>query len=204
MLTLVIKLEPAQEVTYTHTASLNLSVIPVTNFRLTGALPCSLTPGFSEAYLTSSEISWYTQGITIWAESTEIGQATFDIELYNSSLIAAGLQIRVSTQKSEIEPELFCFPPGSLPVKGLRLHINLEKYLQRVIRTRERSPHLFQNQYNLYRHHLDRQLQQQDHQPLAPGQRAGSTAQPGVLDIRQAEQYINERRAEYLSSSRLF
>lgn len=89
MLTLVIKLE----LTHTHTSTISFSVIQTRNFRLTGALPCSLTPGFTETYLSSSEISWYTQGITIWAEAAENGEAAFDLEKYNSSLIAAGLQI---------------------------------------------------------------------------------------------------------------
>lgn len=51
MPTIVIRLEPAKEVTKTESEGLNLSIIPIYNLNLIGALPCSLTPGFKEAYL---------------------------------------------------------------------------------------------------------------------------------------------------------
>lgn len=199
MVTIVVKLEPAQEVTYLHTASLNLSVIPVNNFCLAGALPCSLTPGFKEAYLSTSEISWYTQGVTVWARASTNNTPIFDLELYNSQLIAAGLQIRISC--GDIQPEILHFPPGSISTIGVRFRVTLKTFMNRFRDSQERSPHLFQSQY---RNYIDSRLTQQNHQPLAINQRATSEIPRYPGSIREAERELNVRREEHLKSSKLF
>lgn len=201
MFTIVIKLEPAQEVIRTYTSSLNLSIIPIHNCRLTGALPGSLTPGFTEAYLTTSEISWCTQGISIWAEVEENDHASFDLELYNSDLISAGLKLGVSILTGEIQPESLYFPPGSLSTRGVRLHINIGDFIRRATAARERSPQLFQQQYQ---QHLQNTLAQQNHQPLSRGQRASSNFIQGPHNFRRIEQQLNRDRGEHLKNSSLF
>lgn len=204
MLTLVVKLEPAQEVTYTYTSALGLSIIPVYNFELTGAIPCSLTPGVSEAYLSSSELSWYTQRISIWAKVDENRQSVFDLELHQSNLIAAGLQIRVSTITNEVLPEIFTFPPGTLSIHGFRAHIDLGRFMQRIRNARDRSPQLFQRQYSQFLDARSQLLLRYNNQPLPPNQRATSDFISRPHSIRQTEQHINEQRERQLRSSSLF
>lgn len=195
----MIKFEPAREVTHTNTSSVTLSIVPIYNFKLIGALPCSLTPGFKEAFLSSSELSWYTQGVSVWAESIETDHASFDLELYPSELINAGLQIRVSTITGEVEPELLYFPPGSLSIKGIRLHINIGEFMQRIVNAKEQSTHLFQQQYtqhsNTTPHHQESR---------AKGQRTTENTPFRVNNIRETEQRLNREREQHLKSSNLY
>lgn len=204
MPTIVIRLEPVKEVTKTESEGLNLSIIPIHNLNLIGALPCSLTPGFKEAYLTTNQVSWQTQGISIWAEAKTEQHASFDLELYKSELIGGGLQIRVSVHTGEIEPVSLYFPPGSLPTTGVRLHINIGQFMQRIENAQKRSPHLFQQEYQQHLNRTSEVLAQQNHQPLSKNQRATSDLPSRPNSIRSAEQQLNRERESHLKHSSLF
>lgn len=103
MFPLVVQVKPAQEITYTYRSSLNISVIPGYNFIITETNPNTTATGFPKAYISVSEIGWYTRGLTIWANAQERHGVSLGLELHPSELIAIGLQITISAPLSSIK-----------------------------------------------------------------------------------------------------
>lgn len=196
MVQLRIDIGPAHQATHTNTAFINLSIIPGNNFQVERTNPISLTTTFIERLISISEISWYTKGLTIWASANELSPVDFSLELHPSILIAAGLQITVSIQSGEIEPYSLFFPPGTLPCRGYKIHLDLNDCMNRLIGARTRAPQLFQQQYS--------QFAFASNQHTSTPQGGTAASHPHSQRIRQVEIELNRQRQEHLLASRLF
>lgn len=199
MIPLRVDVGPAHQTTHTNTAYINLSILPGPNFPIERTNPLSVTNSFVEPFISISELSWYTKGLTIWSNVNEFAPVEFSLELHPSQLIAAGLQISVSVQTGEIEPFSLFFPPGTLPCRGYRIHLDLNDCMKKLIDARTRASHLFQHQYSQFIAPINQ------HTPIASTSRAvTSVLRTPTHRVRETELQLNRQRQEHLYVSRLF
>lgn len=201
MVRIAIKLEPITQSRYSHISTLNISIFPGYGFTVIGSIPNTIASETAQHYISISEVSWYIQGITIWADVQENRNPSFDLELHASELLNSGLQIKIGIPTENIEPQVLPFPPGSIPDIGTRLHIGLDQLISRWNTRRTQNIQLFQQ---LQSGELGAILDRQDHIPLRAHQRATSDIPSRQDRIRNAEQQLNEEREEHLRDSDLF
>lgn len=193
MVAIIIELNPVQQATYSYVNKISFSLYQLQNLAITNILPRTLTADTSGAFITLPEITWYTRGAIIWAQASTSHPVSFHLEVYSSPLLAAGLQIRVSTLAQNTVLQDIQFAPGTLQEKDFTLNIKIANLMHQQSTSNVPVPFTQQSTGTPTESRSTSHIQQSTREQ-----------HPNPAFVRHLERQRNQQREEYLKTSSLF
>lgn len=205
MVCIIFQIGPLLGATFEQTAEITWTISPTHNIGITRIIPGTLSP--HHAFIRLDAITWLTKGITFWTQTGFGEGATLTLEALPSILLSTGIQITLSTPDHSISSERLELLPSAIGVNGLGINLNVGKFIQ-----------MYNQQMSTINPAMQRSSGQMfsctnqppvgggnmNNTPLARQHRATSNPTAQAKVFRAIEHRQNEKRADYLRSSKLF